>query len=236
MTETHKKGDGYERVRDYILDRLRHREHPEETYVRITGGEIADAVGISAQSVNGHVRRLVHGGGIVRRRRCYFGKPSPDPDISCNKERNGYEAVRELVLERIRDRSCKEDLFVRLNAEEIGARVGLTAASVRFHFRNLIRRGVICRAADGGHYYAAVAEVQREQVRCWLHYRIQSCVFADTPLLFFDPVEAATALRIPELEIGGRLRELVMMDRAFHGVVPTGTDDRRREESGEGSA
>ena len=229
MAEVRKKGDGYDRVRLYILKRLRTREHPEETYVRITGAEMADAVGLSAQAVNEHVRRLVRRGEFVRQRRCYFGKPAPasEPCASCKQDRNGYETVREIILERIRHRPCKEDLFVRLNAEEIGARVGLTAAAVRFHLRNLIRRGVICRACDGGHYYAAVREVQREQLRCWIHYRIQSGVFSDEPLLFFDPVDAAGALHIPELEIGGYLRELTMMDAAFRSVALIEPDDER---------
>lgn len=231
MNKSHKKGNGYERVRRYILDRLRNREYPEDKFVRITGSEISDAVGISAQSVNEHVRRMIRCGEIVRKRRCYFCTtvPSSEPLISHEKGANGYESVRKIVLASIRDRSCKDDLFVRLNAEEIGARVDLTAAAVRFHIRNLVRRGVICRAVESGHYYAAVREVQREQLRAWIHYRVQSGIFSDEALLFFDPVDAADALRIPKLEIGGRLRELTMIDRAFHCVALIDTDDREPE-------
>lgn len=227
METKRKKGNGYEEVKRYILERWRNREHPEETYVRITGAEMAEAIGISAQMVNDHIRRMIRRGEIVRRRRCYFGRPAPgfEQIASYEKDRNGYETVRDLVLERIRNRRCQEDLFIRLNAEEIGAQVGLTASAVRFHVRNLVRRGVICRAADGSHYYAAVHEVQREQLRSWIHYRIQAGVFTDEPLLFFDPVEAADALGIPELEIGGSLRELTMIDAAFRYVALTDTDE-----------
>lgn len=67
-----KKGSGYEDVRRYILDRIRNRECPEDPFVRIAGHEIAEAAGITPQSVGEHVRTLIRRGVIVRDRRVYF--------------------------------------------------------------------------------------------------------------------------------------------------------------------
>jgi DNA-binding MarR family transcriptional regulator len=219
MQEIRKKGGGCAAVRQYILDRVRACACTTDPYVRITGAEIAGAVGIKPQSANEHVRHLIRQGVIVRRRRCYFREPPDAPcevvDLQRRKQGAGYEAVRDAVLEQIENRSCKADLFVRINGEELGARVDLPPAAARRHLRELVRRGVICRDGDSC-YYAAVAEVQREQLRAWIRIRMGRDIFVDDPLLLIDPVEAATALGISKLEIGGLFRQLSMLDMAFH--------------------
>ena len=84
MIEKRKKGNGYEEVKLYVLDRLRHRLHPGDPFVRIVGEEIARAVGITPQSANEHVRALVRHGVFHRERRCYFSecRVPPPPGVS----------------------------------------------------------------------------------------------------------------------------------------------------------
>lgn len=67
-----KKGNGYEDVRRYVLDRIVNRECLEDPFVRISGQEIAETAGISPQSVNEHLRTLIRRGVIRRDRRFYF--------------------------------------------------------------------------------------------------------------------------------------------------------------------
>ena len=291
MNEKRKKGGGCAAVEQYILDRLRDCGPAMEPFVRITGQEIADTVGITPQSVNEHIRYLVRKGAIIRRRRCYFGDPShvfygrvgrwmqdrlqkhdwikelfftidlrelavavgaeitevekhvdewlrhnspcsqdrfhflnridtrptpsPEIDAQTGKRRDGYEAVRDHVLEKIRTRRCKEDLFVRLNGEEIGAQVGLAPASVRRYLRDMIHRGVICRAADNSPWYATVSEIHREQLRAWIKHQMELQEFADIPILFFNVTEAAKALKIPDFWIEEGIQDLCNMDAAF---------------------
>ena len=71
-----KKGSGYEDVKQYLFDRLRERECPEDPFVRITGQEIAEATGITSQTANEHVRTLVQRRIIYRERRYYFSLSS----------------------------------------------------------------------------------------------------------------------------------------------------------------
>ena len=288
MQETYKKGDGFTAVRQYILNRVRGRTYRSDPYVRITGQEIAGVVGMTPQSINEHIRRLIRQGEILRRRRCYFGDPSEiyserlqrwmsdrmkrqdwfrepvllidrrdlaasvgldgpalsalvkewlrrnDPDgmvywadtdaetvatppesaVQSVRPQGTYEIVRDTVLEQIRNRSCKADLLVRLNGEEIAARLGLGPSAVRRALRNLVRRGVLWREGDTP-YYAAVAEVQREQLRAWIRDQMKRGVFADDPLLWIDPTHAAAALRISESDVRERFSELTAIDTAF---------------------
>lgn len=77
--EKRKKGNGYEEVKCFITQCLRDRPNPQDPFVRLTGEEIAQAVGISAQSVNEHIRNLVRNGAFHRERRCYFSDPPSAP-------------------------------------------------------------------------------------------------------------------------------------------------------------
>jgi len=85
-----KKGNGYEEVKQYVLRRLHERPHPDDPFVRIVGEEIGQAVGITSQTANEHVRALVRHGVFHRERRCYFSESrasaphssSPPPSVS----------------------------------------------------------------------------------------------------------------------------------------------------------
>ncbi len=302
MQEHRKTGGGCAAVRTYILDRLRERDRGLGPFVRITGREIADALGITPQCVNRHVRYLVRQGVLLRRNRHYFSEPScvfagrvnqwmqerikkfdwasefvlpidlrqlaastgldivqtheylekwfrvhtahspqrfhllnvparqPSPSPlplgpdDKRKPGDGYELVRDHLLETIRTRRCREDLFVRVNAEEIGALLGLAPASVRRSLRSLVDHGILCRAADSPHYYAAISEIHREQLRAWIRHQMELREFADLPILFFNPVEAAASLQIPDFQVQEGMRELTNLDAAFRVCRPIDDD------------
>lgn len=67
-----KKGNGYEEVRRYILERIENRKCRQDPFVRISGREVAEAAGISPQAVNEHIRTLIRRGVIRRDGRFYF--------------------------------------------------------------------------------------------------------------------------------------------------------------------
>lgn len=292
MQEKRGKGGGCAAVRDYILNKIHDPRLPAATFVRITGHEIAGALGISPQTANRHVRYLVRQGAIVRRRRHYFSEPSNvyfkrvsrwmedqiekfdwpgefilpidlralafetgmeieevktqlvewfrqhgEQDPGCfhflndpedrpapfpidwggtRKPGDGYEVVRDHVLDKIRNRRCREDLFVRFNCEEAGALLGLAPAAVRRYLRSLVDHGFLCRACDSPHYYALVSEVNREQLRAWIRHRLEKTAFAELPILRFNPVEAAESLLIPDFCVVDGMRELTNMDAAYN--------------------
>lgn len=72
---TRKKGDGYVNVRDFVLGRIRDQATSDDPFVRMSGEQIADAVGLATQTVNFHMRELLRRGAVIRHKRCYYALP-----------------------------------------------------------------------------------------------------------------------------------------------------------------
>jgi DNA-binding Lrp family transcriptional regulator len=206
------------RIYSWMSDRLKKHDWSKEPVLLIDLYELTAATGFEGPILKTLAKEWIqqHGppsGGLIS-----FSNEVEEASaipLETGSPRNAYEMVRDSVLEQIRIRSCKADLLIRLNSEEIAARIGLSPATVRRALRHLVRRGVLWRDGKNSPYYGAVAEIQREQLRAWIRYRMQMGVFSDEPLLLINPVHAATALQISVGDVSEHFRGLTTLDTAF---------------------
>lgn len=95
MSNTPNKTGGCDQVREYVLDRLRERNCPEDPFVRITSDEIAEAIGISGQAVRKHLAALLERGVFFRQGRSLYSLSQYPPSFPQPSERlqNGCDTV-----------------------------------------------------------------------------------------------------------------------------------------------
>lgn len=92
MNPDRKKGTGYNEVRACVLGCLYNRNYSKDPYIRINSEEIADAIGITPQAVNIHIREMVRRGLIIRSRRFYFALP--DENMPVNVPENASRPIQ----------------------------------------------------------------------------------------------------------------------------------------------